>query len=203
MLRSVRRSRRGTTRRETARSTPRGTGLRPDRSRSRPASKGRAPCRRARPSRRARAGRSSSNTSTFMPSARHWISPRHTGPVGLPSTKQEMMSVPPEIEASCTSRFTSSIDVIEAFRRRAASRSRAIALHRRRGRAMRAGSRPSLAAVSMNLADVPNTVMRSLVRVIEEHRGRRRRTASRRRAAASRPTRAPTRASSTSSSRRS
>ena len=30
-----------------------------------------------------------------MPSPKHWISPRWTGRVGLPSTKQEMMSVPP------------------------------------------------------------------------------------------------------------
>jgi hypothetical protein len=30
-------------------------------------------------------------------------SPRHTGRTGQPSTKQETMSVPPEIEASCRS----------------------------------------------------------------------------------------------------
>ena len=37
---------------------------------------------------------------TAMPNARHWISPRYTGNTGLPSTKQETISVPPEIEAS-------------------------------------------------------------------------------------------------------
>src|SRR5882672_2098281 len=45
----------------------------------------------------------SSNTSTFSPSARHWISPRHTGRMGLPSTKQPQISVPPEIEDRHTS----------------------------------------------------------------------------------------------------
>jgi hypothetical protein len=38
-----------------------------------------------------------------MPSPRTWISPRHTGPIGLPSTKQEMISVPPEIDERQTS----------------------------------------------------------------------------------------------------
>ncbi len=32
-----------------------------------------------------------------------WISPDQTGSIGTPSTKQPMMSVPPEIEARCTS----------------------------------------------------------------------------------------------------
>jgi len=41
-----------------------------------------------------------------MPRPRFWISPRQTGSVGTPSTKQETMSVPPEIEARCTSFFT-------------------------------------------------------------------------------------------------
>jgi hypothetical protein len=38
-------------------------------------------------------------TSTSRPSALAWISPRHTGPSGLPSTRQPHRSVPPEIEA--------------------------------------------------------------------------------------------------------
>src|SRR3546814_8997371 len=38
------------------------------------------------------------NTSTAMPRQRRWISPRQTGPIGLPPTKQEMMSVPPAID---------------------------------------------------------------------------------------------------------
>ena len=33
----------------------------------------------------------------------HWISPRWTGKVGLPRTKQEIKSVPPEIEERQTS----------------------------------------------------------------------------------------------------
>ena len=41
----------------------------------------------------------SSKTSTAMPRPRACSSPRQTGPVGSPSAKQEMMSVPPEIEA--------------------------------------------------------------------------------------------------------
>ncbi len=49
---------------------------------------------------------SSSNTATAMPSIGPWISPRHTGESGLPPTKQPQMSVPPEMEASCTSSFT-------------------------------------------------------------------------------------------------
>ena len=35
-------------------------------------------------------------------------SPRQTAPVGSPHRKHETMSVPPEIEASCTSRATAS-----------------------------------------------------------------------------------------------
>jgi hypothetical protein len=46
---------------------------------------------------------SSVNTSTAMPRPGAWISPRQTGAVGSPSTKQETMSVPPEMEARCTS----------------------------------------------------------------------------------------------------
>ena len=48
----------------------------------------------------------SSKTSTAMPRPLAWISPRHTGPAGLPSTKQETMSVPPEMDERQTSRFT-------------------------------------------------------------------------------------------------
>ncbi len=45
----------------------------------------------------------SSKTSVFMPSPRHWISPRYTGCHGLPRQKHEMMSVPPEMDARCRS----------------------------------------------------------------------------------------------------
>ena len=48
----------------------------------------------------------SSNTATAMPRPGAWISPRHTGPTGLPSTKQETMSVPPEIDDRQTSALT-------------------------------------------------------------------------------------------------
>src|SRR3954452_1915310 len=45
----------------------------------------------------------SSNTSIAMPRPLAWISPRHTGAVGLPSTKQDTMSVPPEMDDRQTS----------------------------------------------------------------------------------------------------
>src|SRR5215467_612196 len=48
----------------------------------------------------------SSKTSTLSPRARHWISPRHTGRIGLPRTKHPQMSVPPEIEERQTSPLT-------------------------------------------------------------------------------------------------
>src|SRR5687768_18312618 len=35
---------------------------------------------------------------TLFRSPRHWSSPRHTGPMGLPSAKHAMMSVPPRSE---------------------------------------------------------------------------------------------------------
>src|ERR1700728_2564968 len=41
-----------------------------------------------------------------MPSPRHWISPRCTGNVGQPSAKHDTMSVPPEIDDSCTCDLT-------------------------------------------------------------------------------------------------
>ena len=69
----------------------------------------------------------SSKTSTRMPSARAWISPRHTGPIGLPPTKQPTMSVPPEIDARCTSRLMLLVDEVEALgrERRSGGRDRA------------------------------------------------------------------------------
>src|SRR5258706_15205332 len=45
----------------------------------------------------------SSNTSTAMPSALAWISPRHTGPAGFPSAKHETISGPPEMDDRHTS----------------------------------------------------------------------------------------------------
>ena len=50
----------------------------------------------------------SSKTSTCIPRARHWISPRHTGAAGFPWAKQPMRSVPPVIEERRTSGLTAS-----------------------------------------------------------------------------------------------
>ena len=73
---------------------------------------------------------------------------------GSPSTKQETMSVPPEIEARCTS-------LLDRRRRRsrsspatAASRSRRSCARVDRSCVSR-GSRPALRTASMNLAEVP------------------------------------------------
>ena len=58
-----------------------------------------------------------------MPSPRVCSSPRHTGPIGLPSAKQEMMSVPPLMLARWTSRLIVCVHVVVAVRReRAAGR---------------------------------------------------------------------------------
>src|SRR6185503_1234450 len=43
-----------------------------------------------------------------MPRPRHCSSPRYTGRSGLPSAKHEIRSVPPAIDASCTSSLTCS-----------------------------------------------------------------------------------------------
>ena len=51
---------------------------------------------------------SSSKISTAMPSAGPWISPLYTGRFGLPPTKAPHRSVPPLIEARCTSGWTAS-----------------------------------------------------------------------------------------------
>lgn len=48
----------------------------------------------------------SSKARTALPSARHCISPARTGIIGLPQTNAPARSVPPEIGASQTSRFT-------------------------------------------------------------------------------------------------
>jgi hypothetical protein len=44
------------------------------------------------------AAASSLHDCTSRPRLRHWLSPRSTGRLGLPRTKQPMMSVPPEID---------------------------------------------------------------------------------------------------------
>ena len=43
---------------------------------------------------------SESNDWTSIPSPRHCNSPRWTGRIGFPRAKQEMISVPPEMEES-------------------------------------------------------------------------------------------------------
>ena len=98
---------------------------------------------------------------------RAWISPRQTGPVGLPPTKQLTMSVPPEIDARWTSRLICSVDEVEALgdQRRAGRRHRP---HACRGGAWRPARSPALATASMNLADVPKSVIPCLVGEIEQ-----------------------------------
>ena len=49
---------------------------------------------------------SSLNTLTFIPIATDWISPRQTGLTGKPEAKQDIISVPPEIEDKRTFFFT-------------------------------------------------------------------------------------------------
>ena len=80
---------------ELARNTRRDTSRRRDRSRTPPASTGTARCRPSSPGLAAHRLARVVETSTFMPRPRHCNSPRQTGSSGLPSAKQEMMSVPP------------------------------------------------------------------------------------------------------------
>ena len=189
--------------RDSARSTPRGTCGRPDRSRSRPASTGTAWCRPARPSADAPAVRRSSKTSTRMPSsARLNLAAPHRARSGLPPTKQPTMSVPPEIDARCTSRLIVRVHEVEALgdQRRAGRRHRA---HRSRGRAWRLARTPGLCDRVDELGGRAEERHPGLVREIEQRARRPDAPASRRRAAASPRRRARSRASSTSSSRRS
>ena len=94
-----------------------------------------------------------------MPRPRHCISPRHTGKSGEPSAKQEMMSVPPEIDDSWTSGLMLSYtksklcgesgDPVERNVRTLSN----VWLSR--------GTNPLLATTSKYFAEAPNTVMRS------------------------------------------
>ena len=113
----------------------RAVGVVPER---RSASRGTAWCRPARPCRRARGLPSSSQTSTAMP--RPGPGSRRARPArsGSPSTKQETMSVPPEIEARCMSGLMRVVDVVEALRRQRRA-GRGDQPQTRRGR----GSRPA------------------------------------------------------------
>ena len=104
-----------------------------------------------------------------MPRPGPWISPRQTGLVGMPSTKQETMSVPPEIEARWTSRLIAVVDEVEALRRQRRAGRRASMRTRRRGRGVSIGRRPDFLTASMYFAEVPK--MRHLlgVGIVEQH----------------------------------
>ena len=151
---------------------------------------------------RAPAGPSSSNTSTSMPSAAAWISPRHTGRVRIAADEaaddvgaagdrgQVHVALDRVVDVSKLSGASGEpVDVIVRTDRRAM-------------RAPRAGGRPS-ARASMNFADVPNSVMLVCVGEIEKPRCRRdeRRAVVEHERRPRRQRRSP--ASSTSSSRRS
>jgi hypothetical protein len=100
----------------------------------------------------------SSKTSTAMPSAAHWISPRHTGAMGLPMTKQETMSVPPEIDDRQQVALDRRVDEVEALRR---SGEPVDVMLRRLPRSWVDRHEPALLTASMYLAEVPKSVIRS------------------------------------------
>ena len=148
-----------------------------------------------------RTGRpASSKTSTAMPRPKACNSPRRTGPMGLPSAKQEMMSVPPEIEARCRSSLDGTVDVLEPFgRERGAGRGHCAE------RAEIVGAlrlQPGFGGGVQVLGGGAEEGHGLRIGIVEEHVAVGVERASRRRAAAlpPRPARSP--ASSTSSSRR-
>src|SRR5688572_8957672 len=94
-----------------------------------------------------------------MPSPGIWISPRHTGATGQPSTKHDTMSVPPEIEASCACGATCSYTKSKPSGESGDPVER-IARTDERSFAAR-GETPDLATASIHFADVPNTATRS------------------------------------------
>ena len=77
--------------------------------------------------------------------------------VGSPQTKHDTMSVPPEIEARCTSGLDVLIDVVEALRRQRRA-GRGDQPHGWRDRGCWRGSSPAFLQASMYLAEVPNSV---------------------------------------------
>ena len=81
-----------------------------------------------------------------MPRPLHWISPRMTGRFGFPRTKQETMSVPPEIEA----RLISSPMARYAQSKVSGSRGEPVeSTHRNRSRfEMDLGSKPDLSSIA-------------------------------------------------------
>ena len=124
-----------------------------------------------------------------------------TGTVGTPRTKQETMSVPPEIEARCTSGLIAVIDEVEAFRRQRRA-GRGHRAHASTGRGVSRRREPRLAHridVFRRGAEIGHPLA---VRHSRTGCCRRDGRASRRRAAASRRGERRRPASSTSSSRR-
>ena len=99
----------------------------------------------------------SSTTSMSRPRPGRWISPRRTGEVGSPATRQPHRSVPPEIEAKCTSALTLEYTQSNPS---AASVEPVEVMVRRDDRSWVApGRMPALLQASTNFADVPNRVM--------------------------------------------
>ena len=94
-----------------------------------------------------------------MPSPGPWISPRQTGFVGTPSTKQETMSVPPEIEARWTSGLIASYTKSKFSG--ASGEPVEVSMRTLERSCVSRGRRPAFFTASMNFADVPNTVISS------------------------------------------
>ena len=109
----------------------------------------------------------SSNTSTFMPSARHWISPRHTGAdrIAADETAHDVGAAGNRREVDVA--LDVLVDEVEALRRQRRSGGRHRP-HAWRAVRRRAGAARPSATASMNLADVPNSVIRGLVREGEQ-----------------------------------
>src|SRR5579859_503824 len=102
---------------------------------------------------------SSSQISTAMPRPRHWSSPGYTGSVGLPRAKQEMMSVPPEMEDRQTFALMSRYTYSELSGK---SGEPVEVTVRRRARAYLApGRTPNFSAADRYLALVPKMLMPS------------------------------------------
>ena len=130
-----------------------------DRSRSRPASTETASCRPAPLSAPTTGRPSSSKTSTFMPEAAalDLAAPDRADRIAA-RRSSSTMSVPPEIEARWTSRLTCVVDEVEALRRERRS-GRRDGPHRLEPMRVSRGASPAFATASMNLADVPKSVM--------------------------------------------
>ena len=196
----VRHSRRGVHTPESARSRRRGISVRPDRSRTRPASTGTVSCRPARPFVPRTERPASSKTSTFMPSPGDLdlATPDGRGRIAADEAADDVRAS--GHEARWTSRLHRAIDEFEALghqRRPGGESSSAL----RRDCVSRRGRRPAFATASMNFARRAEERDPGSRRQNRTARCRRDETAIRRTAAASHRRPVPTRASSTSSSR--